>query len=69
MRELNEDAGTVSGVRIAAGGPAMQEAFQHGHAFEDDVMRSSAFNIADHADAASVVLVLRMVKSLWLGEV
>ena len=64
VRNLDQDARAIAGLRIAPAGAAMGQIDQNLHAFENDVVRLPAFDVGDEADAASVVLVLRAVKSL-----
>ena len=53
---LDEDAGAVTGQRIAAAGAAMREVAQDGEALLDDVVRALALDVRDEADAAGVAL-------------
>ena len=59
VRNLNQDARAVAGLRIAAAGAAVRQVDQNLDALQDDVVRLPAFDIGDKADAAGVVLVLR----------
>ena len=64
VRNLDQDARAVAGLRIAAAGAAMRQIDQNLDALQDDIVRLPALDIGDKADAAGVVLVLRAVKSL-----
>ena len=64
VRNLNQNARAIAGLRIAAAGAAMRQIDQNLNALQDDVVRLPALDIGDKADAASVMLVLRAVKSL-----
>ncbi len=64
VRNLDQDARAVAGLRIAAAGAAMRQIDQDLDALQDDIVRLAALDVRDKADAASVVLVLRAVQSL-----
>ena len=64
MRDLHEDAGAVARERVGAGGAAMGQVFENLQAVLDDLAAWPAFEIGDETDAASIVLVLRIVESL-----
>ena len=64
MRNLNQDAGAIAGFRIAAAGAAVGQVDQDLDALADDVVGLLAIDAGDKADAAGVVLMLRIVKSL-----
>src|SRR5208283_1541897 len=61
---LNQDTRAVAGFRIAAASAAMRQVYQDLYAFEDDIVRLAPFDVHDESDAATVVLVLRVVKAL-----
>jgi hypothetical protein len=64
MRDLHEDARAVAGERVGSGGAAMGQVFEDLQAVLDDLAAWPAFEIGDETDAASIVLVLRIVESL-----
>ncbi len=59
VRNLDQNARAIAGLRIAPAGAAMGQVDQNLDAFQDDIVRLSAFNARDKSDAASIVLVLR----------
>jgi len=68
VRNLREDAGTVAGERIATAGTAMRQVHQDLQPTPHDLMRAFAVDIHHEADAARVVLVRRIVKTMGLRE-
>src|SRR5262249_23043942 len=64
VRHLDEDAGAVAGVGLAAAGAAVLQVFQHPDRLPNDVVRRAALQIDDEADAAGVVLVAGVVQTL-----
>src|SRR5271165_3448970 len=64
VRNLDEDAGTVAGFRIAAAGAAMRQVEQYLNSFADDVVTFMAADAGDKTDAAGVVLVRWVVEAL-----
>ena len=68
VRNLNQNAGAIAGLRIAAASAAVRQVDQNLDALEDDIVRLLPLDVRDEADAASVMLVLRAVKSLCLGQ-
>jgi hypothetical protein len=67
VRRLHQDARAVTGVGLAAAGTAVLQVQQHLNALLDDVAGLAALDVDDEPDAARVVLVLRVVKSLGRG--
>ena len=67
VRHLEEDAGAVAGVGLAAGGAAMVEIFEHLDALTQNGVGGAALQIGDEADAARVVLKPRIIKTLLGG--
>ena len=61
---LDQAAGAVAHQRIGADRAAMVEVLQDLQTLGDDVVRFSAFDVHDEADAARVVLVSGIVKAL-----
>jgi hypothetical protein len=68
VRHLDQDAGAVAGVGLAAAGAAVVQVHQDGERLLDDVMRTLALHLADESDATGIVLELRIVKTLFRGE-
>ena len=64
VRNLDQNARAVAGLRIAAAGAAVRQVDQDLDALEDDVVRFAPFDVGDEADAAGVVLMLRIVEAL-----
>ena len=64
MRDLNQDAGAVAGLRIAAAGAAMRQVDQDLQSLGDNVVGFLALGVNDEADATSVMLVSRVVETL-----
>ena len=64
VRHLDQDAGAVAGVDLAAARTAMQQVDEHLERLPDDGVRAHAFDVDDEADATGVVLVARIVEAL-----
>ena len=64
VRRLDEDAGAVAGIGFAAAGAAVLQVMQDLDGLLNDVVRLAALDVDDEADAAGVVLELRIVKPL-----
>jgi hypothetical protein len=64
MRHLQEDAGAIAGVGLAAAGAAMVEVLQHLDRLLQDLVRLPPFDIDHKADATGVVLEPGIVQSL-----
>jgi hypothetical protein len=54
---LDQDAGAVAGLRIAARGAAMGEVDQHLKALADNLVALFAANAGDQSHAAGIVLI------------
>jgi hypothetical protein len=63
IRHLQEDAGAVAGVRLAAAGAAVLEIDQDFERARDDRVRSAAGYVNDEADTARVVLERRIIEA------
>ena len=61
---LDQNSRAIAGLRIAPASAAMGQIDQNLYAFENDVVRLPPLDAGDKPDAASVVLMLRAVKSL-----
>ena len=68
IRHLNQDAGTVAGVRLAAAGPAMLQVDQDLEGLADDRVGAEASRVDNEPDAAGVVLVPGVVEALGRGR-
>ena len=64
MRDLHQDAGAVAGQRVSARRAAMGEVLQNLDAMLDDLVARPPLEVGNEADAASIVLALRIIKSL-----
>src|SRR5213594_3503824 len=64
--DLQENAGAVAGVRLAATGAAVQEVDQHEEALADDRVGLAALDVDHEADAARVVPERRVGQALLL---
>ena len=62
---LNQDAGAIAHQRIGAHRAAMVEIDQKLQAQPDDLMGLGALDVGDKANAASVMLVARVIKTLF----
>ena len=62
--KLDQDAGAVAHQRIGADRAAVIEVLQDLQALGDDVMRFSALDVHDEANAARIVLIARIVQAL-----
>ena len=58
---LDEHAGAVSGLRVAAAGAAMGEVHQNLDSLDDDVVRLAAFDIGHEANAAGIAFLAGIV--------
>ena len=64
VRDLDQEAGAVAGVRLAAAGAAMVQVFERGQPVVNDLVRALALEMDDEAHAAAVVLELGAVEPL-----
>ena len=62
--DLDEDAGAVTGVGVAAGGAAVGQVDEDLDSLEDDLVGLAALDVDDEADAAGVALGARVVETL-----
>jgi hypothetical protein len=67
MWDLNQNAGTVAGLRIAAAGATMREVQQDLDSLADNFVTLVAVDAGYKADAASIVLVRRIIEALGRG--
>ena len=68
VRRLNQDAGAVAGVRLAAAGAAVQQVDQDLQSLLDDAVRAAALDIDDEPHTAGVTLVARIVQADGIGR-
>ncbi len=66
VRNLNQDAGAVAGLRVAARRSAMGEVDEHLKALADDLVAFFAADVRDEAHAAGIVFIARMIEALRL---
>ncbi|MNL05170.1 hypothetical protein D3C87_1257530 [compost metagenome] len=66
VRDLDQDAGAVAHQLVGAHGAAMVEVLEDLQALRDDLVRLAALDVRNHADAAGVVLVGRVIEALRL---
>ena len=64
VRNLDEHARAIAGLRIAAASAAVRQVDQNLNALDDDVVGLMALDVSDEADPAGIVLVARIVKTL-----
>ena len=69
VRNLDQDAGAVAGLRVAARSAAMGQVDQNLDALADDLVAFFAADAGDQAHAAGIVLIAWMVETLWLRKV
>ncbi len=72
VRNLDEDARAVAGVRLATAGTTMEQVDQDRERTTHDRVRTPPFDVHDESDAAGVVLVAGVVQTLsgrrsWRG--
>ncbi len=65
---LHQHAGAIAHQRIGADRAAMRQVFQHGETVGDDLVRLHTLHLGDEADAAGIVLVARIVKTLLFRQ-
>ena len=68
MRDLQEYAGAVAGLGIGADGAAVLEVAQDAQAIGNDLVALDVMDIGDEADAAGIMLVARIIKSVCLRQ-
>src|SRR5690606_41165813 len=68
VRDLEQDAGAVAGLRIGTNGAAMLEVLQDAQAIRDNLVALDIADIGDETDAASIVLMASVIKPVrWTG--
>ena len=68
MGNLDQNAGAIAGLRIAAAGAAMRQVQQDLNSLFDDVVTLLTANAGDKPDAAGVMLMRRIVEALSGGQ-
>ena len=70
VRNLDQDAGAVAGLRIAAARSAVRQVDQNLNSLDDDIVRLLAADVGDKPDTAGVAFVGGVVKTLrrWQTE-
>ena len=68
VRNLNQEAGAITRLRVAATRPAMSQIDEDLDAFFDDVVRFLALDIGDETDATGIVFVGGVVEPLRRGQ-
>ena len=68
VRDLHENAGSVTGARVGAGGATMQQVVEHLDATLHDGVRGFAAYVTDETDPARVLLVAGIVEALRRGQ-
>ncbi len=64
VRDLDQHSGAVAGFRIASASAAVGQVDQDLNALDDNVVRLLALDVGDEADAARIMLVAGIVKTL-----
>ncbi len=68
MRDLQQDAGAVSGFRVCANGAAVFEVCQNAQSVCNDAMALVVIDVGDHAHTAGIMFVGRIIKSGFCGQ-
>jgi hypothetical protein len=68
VRDLDQDAGSVAGLGVAAASAAVRQVDQNLNALDDNVVRFLAFDIGDEADTAGVAFLGWVIETLWLWQ-
>jgi len=64
MRDLDQDTGAITGIFLAAAGPAMHEVPEDGERVGNDAMRTSTLDVHDKTDATGIMLKRRVIQTL-----
>jgi len=64
MRDLDQDTGAITGIFLAAAGPAMHKVPEDGERVGNDAMRTSALDVHDKTDATGIVFKSRVIQTL-----
>ena len=65
MRNLNENAGAVTSLGVAAASPPVREIDQNLNPPQDDVVRLVAVDIRHKTQATGVVFMTGVIEPLW----
>ena len=68
MGYLQQDTGSVTGVRFTATGAAMRQISKDSQSLTYDLMRFFAFDIDDKSCAAGIMLKIRVIQPLLRGQ-
>ena len=68
VRDLDQDASAVTGLRVRAHRTAMFQIFQDAQAVRNDAVALHVVDVGDHADTAGIVLVGRIVQTGFGGQ-
>ncbi len=64
MRNLEQDARAIAGIRVAAACSAMGQIFQYLKGLTYNAMRFSTLNVHDETDAAGVMFLIWIIQPL-----
>jgi len=67
VRHLDEDSGAIAGARVSPDRTPVGEVFQDLQTLADYLVTLSVLYVRDKADSARVVLIARIVESLFFG--
>ena len=65
MWSLEKNARAIAGVGFAAAGAAVVQVHQHLQRLLDNLVRLAAFDVDDETDTTGIVLILRIIKTLF----
>ena len=65
---LHQQSGAIAHQRISANGAAMSEVFEHKQTVFDYLMRLDALHVGNKANAAGIMLIARIIKTLCLRK-
>ncbi|MNC11075.1 hypothetical protein D3C75_587610 [compost metagenome] len=68
VRNLQHNAGSVTGVRLASLAAAMLHIKEHGQSVAYDIMGRLTFNMGDKTHAACIFFELGIIKTLFVGQ-
>jgi hypothetical protein len=64
VRHLDENAGAIAGIVLAAAGAPVAKVDQDGESVADDRVGFAPFDVDDETDAAGIVFILGVVQAL-----
>ena len=68
MRNLQQHARAVTGLRVATRGPAVQETLQNADTLFNDAVCCDGLGIDNHADTAGIMFILRIIQARGLRK-